>query len=82
MTPEEERKDRMQDYLVCFSSPSGKRVLNDFRKAYGDRTSFANDALVMAHNEGRRSVYLSILYLMEQARKERQEEKQAKAETG
>lgn len=84
MTPEEERSNRMQDYLMTFSAPAGKRVLEDLRKAYGDKTSFNSDPYVMAYNEGRRSVYLSICYLMVQARQEKMEKKQTEAgvETG
>jgi len=80
MTPDEERTDRMQDYLMTFSTSAGKKVLEDLRKAYGDRTSFNSDPLVMAYNEGRRSVYLSICYLLVQARQEKIEKKQTTAE--
>ncbi len=80
MTPEEERKERIYDYLACFSTPSGKRVLDDLRKAYGDRTSFHSDPYVMAFNEGHRDVYLKIRYLIEEAKLDRMKEKQTKAE--
>lgn len=80
MTPEEQRKERMQDYLLTFSTPSGKRVLEDMRKGYGDKSSFNPDAFVMAYNEGRRAVYLSICLLMAQAKTEKTEPKQTVAE--
>ena len=79
MTPDEERKDRMQDYLVCFSSVAGKRVLADMGKAY-DRSCFDIEPILMAYKEGKRDVLLAIRHLIEQARVERQEEKQIKAE--
>jgi hypothetical protein len=81
MTPEDERKERMQDYLICFSTQAGKRVLSDLAKAY-DRSCFDADLAVMAYKEGKRDVLLAIRYLMDQARRERAEgPKQQKAET-
>ena len=81
MTPEDERKQRIQDYLICFSTDAGKRVLADMKKAYSDQSSFSTDALDMARKEGRREVYLKIRYLMDDARRAKTEEKQVKAET-
>jgi len=65
-----------KDYLSCFSSSSGQKVLDDMKISYSDRSSYVTgDPYETAFNEGQRSVYLSILFLMEEAKnpKERQE---------
>lgn len=66
---------RIKDYHATFSSSSGKRVLEDMKKAYGDGSSFDKNPYQTAFNEGQRSVYLSILFLIEEASnpKKRQE---------
>jgi hypothetical protein len=71
-----EIKNIQKDYLSCFSSASGQRVLEDMKKSYNDRSSHADDPYDTAFNEGQRSVYLSILFLMEEIKnpKERQEQ--------
>jgi hypothetical protein len=65
-----------KDYLSCFSTASGQRVLEDMKKCYGDRGSFDENPYHTAYNEGQRSVYLSILFLIEETKnpKKRQEE--------
>jgi len=65
---------RKFDYLETFSSGEGKRVLDDLRLSYGDRISFDEshpDGQVTAFREGQRSVYLGILYLMDEAAQKR-----------
>lgn len=72
-----EIKNIQKDYLSCFTSSSGQRVLEDMKKSYSDRSSYVTgDPYETAYNEGQRSVYLSILFLMEEAKnpKKRQEQ--------
>ncbi len=75
MRKPKEVEDIRKDYLSCFSSSSGQRVLEDMKKSYGDRCSFTKSPYETAFNEGQRSVYLSILFLMEEIKnpKQRQE---------
>jgi len=79
MTPDEARNSRMQDYLICFSTEAGKRVLLDMEKSYS-KSCFDTDPLMMAYREGRRDVVLSIRYIMEQALLNLKSGKQKRAE--
>lgn len=57
----------VKDYLSCFSTAGGQRVLEDMKKSYSDRSSHSENPYDTAYNEGQRSVYLSILFLIEEA---------------
>ena len=83
LNEEDVREVRAQDYLVTFSTPAGKRVLEDMRKSYGDRTSHVpGDPYETSFREGKRYVYLSILYILEQTKTTKKEKKQTEAENG
>jgi hypothetical protein len=54
-----------QDYINTFKTEEGKRVLADLEKVCLYKTStFDKEAMVMAFNEGLRSVYLHITTIM------------------
>ena len=54
-----------QDYINTFKTEEGKRVLADLERVCLYKTStFDKEAMVMAFNEGLRSVYLHITTLM------------------
>lgn len=59
-------KARRLDYKKTFESEEGKKVLKDLEKLclYND-SIFSKDALVMAFQEGLRTVYLHIKTVME-----------------
>ncbi len=60
-----EEKQRVADYVQVFTSPAGRRVLDDLRKAYwGTRTTYHPDPTRMAMNEGNREVVLEIEYII------------------
>jgi len=81
MTEDERRTQLRQDYLFTFSTDQGQRVLEDLRRAFGDRLSYVEgDPHTTSFNEGARSVYLKISALMTQAR-DSKKEKQRVAET-
>jgi len=72
MKAEEDRDKKLleieQEYSAAFESVSGKKVLEDMRKSFGDRLSYQKgDPYETAFREGQRDVYLRILYLMELA---------------
>ena len=72
MTEDEERLRVAQAYLNTFISESGEIVLKDMKVSYNDRESFVPlDPFATAFAEGQRSVYLSILRMMEEAVSER-----------
>lgn len=72
---DKERVKVAQEYLDIFSSISGKAVLEDMRKSFGDRLSHTKgDPYETAFREGQRDVYLRILYLTDLARGNRGEE--------
>jgi hypothetical protein len=54
-----------QVYARVFNSPDGRLVLEDFKRSFGDRTSFvAGDVYSTCFKEGSRHVYLSVLDLL------------------
>lgn len=62
----EDLKQRKRDYVACFSTAEGKRVLADLESmCYINRTTFTpNDALRIALNEGQRFVVVHIKNMM------------------
>jgi hypothetical protein len=67
-TPEEEhRRKTVEAYRDCFTTEAGKSVLRDMARSYHNNTTFTGDPYQSAFNEGRRSVYLDILHLVEAA---------------
>lgn len=72
----EDQECTPEDYFSCFSTPAGKRVLDDLKKCYSERCSFDKNPYQTAFYEGERSVYLKILFLMDEVKnpKKRQEE--------
>ncbi|MGH9390124.1 MAG: hypothetical protein ACRD1Z_10945 [Vicinamibacteria bacterium] len=61
-------RQRIADFWKTFSPESGKRVLNDLRKQFGNRQSFVpGDSHATAFREGQRSAYLYILDKVELA---------------
>lgn len=62
----EEKKKKLGIYKALFATDDGKFVLDDLRKAFGDRISFVRgDAHETAFREGQRDVYLRIKTLIE-----------------
>lgn len=60
------KKEQVSTYQSLFSTKDGKFVLEDLRKAFGDRPSFVpGDPHLTAFNEGQRDVYLRIKKLLE-----------------
>ena len=58
-----------QSYLRALSGPDGKAVLADLRiRAFADRSSFDPDPARMAFNEGRRSLLLHLLDMLDTER--------------
>lgn len=54
-------KQRALDYRICFGSEAGQRVLSDIREfCFACQDTFAIEAAVAAHNNGRRRVLLRI----------------------
>ena len=67
-------KDLKANYRKCFQSEDGAKVLKDLlRFCLCDVPTFNSDALVMAYNEGVRSVALFIKRMMEDAPTETEE---------
>lgn len=61
----EKLKGLRNDYKKIFESEEGKRILEDLAKICHYRTpTFDKDALVMAFQEGLRTVYLHITTMM------------------
>ena len=68
MNPQEQQlrnieriKGVQQDYKKTFSSEEGKKVLKDLEQiCLANSTTFNKDSLIMAFQEGLRSVYLHI----------------------
>ena len=67
MTREEEKQQKINDYLNTFMSEAGKRVLEDLKKGARYNQSYVPkgndghiDALEMARQEGKRSVIVHI----------------------
>jgi len=59
-------KEKREDYKKIFSTEEGKRVLKDLEKVCLYRTStFDKEPMVMAFQEGLRTVYLHITTIME-----------------
>lgn len=55
------KKEQVAIYQALFNTKDGKFVLEDLRKAFGDRPSFVvGDAYQTAYNEGQRDIYLRI----------------------
>lgn len=53
-------------YRSIFATEDGKRVLKDLmQRTHMFGTTFEGDAIAMAYNEGRRSVVLQILKMLE-----------------
>ena len=60
------QKEKREDYKKIFSTEEGKRVLKDLEKVCLYRTStFDKEPMVMAFQEGLRTVYLHITTIME-----------------
>ena len=58
-------KERKQLYQNVFESPDGKKVLEDLsRTTFMNKTTFNDNELRMAFNEGQRSVILHIHSMM------------------
>ena len=58
-------KQKREDYKKTFSTEEGQRVLKDLERVCMYRsTTFDKEALVMAFQEGIRSVYLHITTVM------------------
>lgn len=55
-------------YHSCFTTPSGKIVLDDFMRSYHNRSCFDRDALVMAQKVTEKDMVQRILGLMDIAR--------------
>lgn len=55
-------------YGNTFATPSGQMVLDDIRKTYGARSSFALDPYKTAFNEGQRDVLLRLDALLAKAK--------------
>ena len=63
----DEKKKIVVAYQQTFSSASGQAVLDDMKRAYGDRCSFTpGDPHRTAFREGQRDVYLRIVALLNQ----------------
>ena len=61
----DELKRKKNAYKICFTSESGREVLEDLRRrSYVDYTTFSKDGMEMAYREGIRSVYLHIERMM------------------
>lgn len=60
-----EVKDLFVAYRDTFSSESGKKVLEDLRKSYQDKTTYDPDEKKMMMNEGARKLFLTILTMIE-----------------
>jgi hypothetical protein len=64
--------DRYRDkvyaaYRDVFNSVSGKMVLDDLKKSFNDRTTFVEgDPYASAYNEGKRALYLVLLWTIRQ----------------
>ena len=59
-------KEKREDYKKTFGTEEGKRVLKDLEKVCLYRTStFDKEPMVMAFQEGLRTVYLHITTIME-----------------
>ena len=58
--------DVVRAYKNVFKGEGGPRVLHDLMKSCSfNKSTYSGDAMQMAHNEGRRSVVLDILYILE-----------------
>ena len=58
-----------QSYLRALSGPDGQAVLADLKvRAFADRSSFDPDGARMAFNEGRRSLLLHVLDMLDTER--------------
>lgn len=68
MTDEKRLEDLKQlnkDYMHIFSTDEGKRILEDLERKYHiTQTTFREDALGIAYNEGQRTVVLYIRHMM------------------
>jgi len=67
-------KDLRSNYRNTFTTEEGAKVLKDLNRfCFKDAPTFNNDSLVMAYNEGARSVALFIKQMMEDAPTETEE---------
>lgn len=58
--------ERQQLYKLVFDTPEGKKVLEDLAKrCFAKNTTFSENNGQMAFNEGRRSIYVFILSMVE-----------------
>mgnify|MGYP003655321819 CR=1 FL=1 len=57
-----------QDYMTCFDTSEGKRVLEDLVSAYYHRESFTPDPYSTAYREGQRSVIIRLINLMKETK--------------
>lgn len=71
-TPLESQQDKVRskfeqskrDYEDVFSTPAGRRVLEDIKLSGGvEKEIFNNDALIMSHAEGGRRLAIHIIYM-------------------
>ncbi len=61
----DEKKKIIMAYHQTFNSASGQVVLDEFKRAYGNRSSFVpGDPHKTAFREGQRDVYLKIVALL------------------
>jgi hypothetical protein len=59
-------KGIQEDYRKVFSTEEGKRVLKDLEKiGFFNTTTFNNDAIAMAFNEGNRAFLLHIKTILD-----------------
>lgn len=78
-------KQLRQDYIDTFSDNSGKAVLEDLqRRCFIKTSTIADEAIRMAFNEGRRTVFMHIESMInldmnkveEQLKKQKEQEKE------
>jgi len=63
---DKKRADAIQRYKKVFGSPDGEEVIKDLIKSCGILNPlFSSDPIIMSYNEGRRSVILDIINLLD-----------------
>lgn len=60
------QKEYFQNVRHVFGrDATGKKLYQEMKAAYQDRSSFSTDPVQMAYNEGRRSVFLELQAIVE-----------------
>lgn len=63
---DKKRAETVQRYKKVFGSPDGEEIIKDLIKSCGIlNPMFSNDPIVMSYNEGRRSVVLDMINLLD-----------------